>query len=832
VGHGLRGLLAGWLSLALATGGAGPALASPAGPASTRDTPGPGPTAYVNPFSGTDGGAPDFGTGGGAANTSPAAVVPFGMAQWGPDSLPSSTNQGGGYAYRDHLLRGFSLTHISGAGCAVYQDVRFLPATATPSQVPVRPGSADWDPALVPSFSHAQETAQPGYYGVVLSPGASTAITSELTATTRTGFGRFTYPAPSTPTMLINAGSSARPDSAAGVQIDPAAREVTGSAASGQFCHQQNRYRVYFAARFDRPFSAYGTWQGQALNPGATSSQDQVTLPPPAPASAIAPPGPTPTAQAGAYVSFDTGGEPQPTVQAKVGLSYVSVAEARRNLDAEDPGWDFQDVRSAAASAWNALLQRAAVSGGSQADTDMFYTALYHALLEPHVFSDASGSYAGMDGQVHGAPGYIQYADYSGWDIYRTEVPLLSLLAPERAGDMMQSLVADAQESGCLPRWPVANGQTNVMVGDSADPILAGADAFGARRFDRGEALMRMVLGATKECQSTTGGPYVERPGLSAYLRRGYVPAEENTQRGNQATATNPAAVWGSAATTLEYATDDFAIAQLAARLGDRAAARAFLARSHNWRHLFHATTGHIQQRSASGRFRPDRPASGQGFVEGSGAQYSWAVPHDLAGLFAAMGRHRARRRLDQFLSVLNAGPRSQHAFLGNEPTLEAPWEYDWLGAPYQTQLQVRRALLALYNPSPTGYPGNDDLGTMSSWYLFAALGLYPEIPGTDVLALGSPLFPHAVLHLARGDLTIDAPRASRQTPFVHGLTLNGRCVDQPWLRYAWLAGGGHLAFALATTPDRRWGTGPGTSPPSGRFVNDSAPRPCGRPPR
>ena len=825
-----RGLLGCWLSFGLATGAAAQASASSAPEGSHSPGASPGLTAYVNPLSGTDSGAPDFGTGGGAANTSPAAVVPFGMAQWGPDSLPSSVNQEGGYAYRDRQLRGFSLTHVSGAGCPAYQDVRFLPSTETPTQSPVLPGSADWNPALVPSFSHAQEAAQPGYYQVILNPGTSAAIASELTATTRTGFGRFTYPANASPTMLINAGSSARADSDAGVQVDADHQEVTGFAASGQFCHQQNRYRVYFAAHFDRPFGAYGTWQGQALNPGATASHDQVTLPASLPASGTEPAAATGTAQAGAYVSFDTGGESEPTVRAKVGLSYVSVAEARRNLDAENPNWDFEAVRSAAAQAWSAQLERAQVSGGSDADRSMFYTALYHALLEPHVFSDANGGYTGMDGLVHTATGYTQYADYSGWDVYRSEIPLIALLAPERASDMMQSLVADAQQSGCLPRWPLASGQTNVMVGDPADAMLAGADAFGARRFDRREALRRMVLGGTQACQTNAGGPYVERPGLAPYLKLGYVPAEENTQRGNLATALNPAAVWGSAATTLEYATDDFAIAQFAARLGEGAAARTFLRRSRTWRHLFHPATGHIQQRSASGRFRPDRPASGLGFVEGSGAQYSWAVPHDPAGLFAAIGPHRARRRLDDFLALLNAGPRSVHAFLGNEPTLETPWEYDWLSAPYRTQQLVRSALLALYNPSPSGYPGNDDLGAMSSWYLFGALGMYPEAPGTDVLALGSPLFPHVVLHLAGGELVIDAPGASRAAPFVHALTLNGRCVDQPWLRYAWLAGGGHLVYAVASHPDRRWGANPQARPPSGRFVNDAAPLPCGGP--
>ena len=266
----------------------------------------------------------------------------------------------------------------------------------------------------------------------------------------------------------------------------------------------------------------------------------------------------------------------------------------------------------------------------------------------------------------------------------------------------------------------------------------------------------------------------MERQGLAEYLQLGYVPQESNSPLGNATTVFNPAGVWGAAATTLEYSAADFAIARLAQRMGDAGTAAAFLRRSGNWRNLFNPATGYVQQRSASGAFSPGYdPASGDGFVEGSGGQYTWAVPYDVAGLIAAMGgRDATTRRLDAFFGKLNAGPSSDHAYLGNEPTLGTPWMYAWLGQPYKTQRIVREALLTLYDASPKGYPGNDDLGTMSAWYVLASLGLYPAIPGTDVLTLGSPLFAHARLRLTGGVLDIKARGASDRTAYVRRLSV------------------------------------------------------------
>lgn len=776
-------------------------------------------TRYVNPFSGTDAGAPDFGTGGGAANTYPGATLPFGMLNWSPDSTPSLVNSPGGYSYSDTKLRGFSLTHLSGAGCPVYQDVPFLPTTTAVTRSPVRPQSADWEPEFVPSFSHRDESAHPGYYQVRLNPGTPRAIQSELTVTTRSGLGRFVFPATTHATMLVNPGGSGFADTRADVRIDPARMQVSGFADSGQFCVNRDSYRVYFVARFDRPFAAFGTWRKQSLRPGSTSSEDAspvaLTYKPVPGGPGSLPGNPSSTAQAGAYLSFDT--RQLRTVRVKVAISYVSVDAARRNLEAESPGWDFDTRRTAATAAWNDQLGRARVSGGSLRRTRMYYTALYHALLSPRTFSDADGAYRGMDGQVHVQPHRTQYSDFSGWDIYRTQIPLLAMLDRARTADMLQSLVNDAHQSGCLPKWPVADAQTNVMVGDPADLIISGADAFGVHGYDRKGAMAAMLRGADDPCQDVGADPYVERQGLVEYLRLGYVPQESNSALGNTTTVFNPAGVWGAAATTLEYAAADFAISRQADRLGDPNAAKRFLRRSGNWHKLFNPATGYIQQRSATGAFSPGYdPSSGDGFVEGSGGQYTWAVPYDVAGLIAAMGGRRAAiRRLDTFFGALNAGPASNHAYLGNEPTLGTPWLYAWLGQPYKTQRIVRDALLGLYHPSPKGYPGNDDLGTMSAWYVLASLGLYPVTPGTDVLALSSPVFAHARLQLAGKVLNINAHAASDTAAYVQRLSWRGACVSRPWLHWSELAGGGTLDYRVATTPNTAWGASDAAAPPS-----------------
>jgi predicted alpha-1,2-mannosidase len=785
---------------------------------------------HVDVFAGTRPGPTTFGGG----HNFPGATTPFGMVQFSPDTTPADLHGSGGYDYRDSHVRGFSLTHLSGAGCPLYGDFPFLPTTEPLEASPAANGST-LDGMFQPGFSHAGETGHPGYYSVRLNPVHGAGIEVELSATTRTGFARFTFPRNPHSSVLVNAGGSAQPNDFSSVQVDPARREIDGTASSGHFCAQRPRYRVYMAAVFNRAFETQGTWRGNLLSPdGAVASATQTP--------AVNPPT---TADAGAYATFDT--RHDRVVLARVGVSFVSVEDARANLAAEDQGLGFGTVRHRAEGAWNGWLGRIRVGGGPRRLANTFYTALYHAGLAPRTFSDVGGAYIGMDGQVHRASGRVQYADFSGWDTYRTQMQLLSILAPQRAEQVVRSLLADAAESGCLPRWSYANGQSMTMVGDPAGPLIASAAAFGAAGFDRHAALAAMLKGAEEECRSPNG-EYLERQGLGPYLARGYVPydLDTNTRNANSLIG-SPDDVWGSASTTLEYAVDDFAIAQFAARaLHDRTAYGRLIRRSGNWRKLFDKSSGAIEPRYENGSFPAEYSnLNGGGFVEGNSLQYTWMVPQDPSGLFRAMGgRDKAASRLRRFLSKLNGGAggtHTDHALLGNEPTLHVPWLYDWAGQPFRAQAAVRRGL-RLYRTTPDGYPGNDDLGTLSSWYVFGALGLYPEVPGVGLLAIGSPLFPRASVAVphhrrlrivavarqtqGRGKKRHAAPVGTPRAPYIDSLRIDGRASSRPWTTWCALRGGGQLEFRLSPHPNRRWGSSTRAAPPSfgpGRAMPKSA---------
>ncbi|QFZ22923.1 glycoside hydrolase family 92 protein [Saccharothrix syringae] len=749
------------------------------------------PAGWVNPFVGTEPGGPDHGTGGGAGNNFPGADVPFGMVQWSPDTV---THQHGGYSYEDDRIRGFSLTHLSGPGCSTYQDI---PITPFVGEVTTSPAA---DPArYVATFSHEHEEASPGYYRVDLDSGARV----ELTVTQRTGVGRFAYPGGATSTLLVNtSGSISGTDDA---EIDIGADSISGWATSGRFCGADHRYRVYFHATFDRPFASVGTWKNGAVTPGRAEERGgsgvreelgdapktldaQGDRPPAAQDTVVSGPG------SGGWVTFD-----DPDVTMRVGLSFVSVDGAKRNLAAENEGRSFDEVRAAARAAWNDRLGQVRVTGGTDARRTTFYTALYHSLLQPNVFSDVDGRYPGFDGRVRTAErGHAVYTNFSGWDVYRSEMQLLSLLAPAEASDMIRSLVAFAEQGGAWDRWTVANGYTGVMVGDPYHVMVSSAYAFGARDFDASRALLLMLRGAT---QKTLG--YEERPGLAEYLDLGYVPV-------------GAANVWGPPATTLEYTTADFAIAELARRLGDGATWQAFMTRAQYWQNVFNPATGHAQPRNRDGSFaEPFSPGSPDNWVEGNAAQYTWMVPYNVRGLFTALGGDAvARERLDHFFTKLNAGPTEPYAFLGNEPIMHSLWLYNWAGAPARTQEVVRRAVDELFGPGPDGLMGNDDLGQMSSWYVWAALGVYPAIPGRAELVVNSPLFDEVVI--TRPNAAPITIRASGEGAYVSDLRLNGRAQGRTWLPESLVTGGGTVEFSRSVTATA-WGTGAADAPPSFR---------------
>ncbi|HXC35291.1 MAG TPA: GH92 family glycosyl hydrolase [Candidatus Acidoferrales bacterium] len=740
---------------------------------------------YASPMCGT-GTFP--GVPAGDNNLFPGAVAPFGMIQWSPDT--GTGTKPGGYAYYNTEISGFSLDHVSGAGCPDGGNFSFMPIIGA-GEPPN--GSRT---AFVTAFSHDNEVAKPGYYAVTLNNG----IKVELTATTRTGFGRFTFPAGKTATLAVNAASDVNRSDDSAVAINPDAHEITGWSVGGYFCQSKSRERdkrtIYFCAVFDKPFSGYGTWSGAAYAPNSTNGSDTAS---------------------GTFLTFDT--SKSPTVMAKVAISYVSIANARANIAAESPvanfsSEDFDKAVQSAGDVWNKWLNKIQVSGGATNDLKTFYSMLYHTFIGPTVCSDANGDYMGYDGEVHNTAGRVQYANFSGWDIYRSEAQLLGMLAPKEASDMAQSLVNDYQQGGAFPRWGVTTMDSGVMMGDPAAPIIADYYAFGAKDFDAHAALAGLLNAATNPAVYAKRSDTHERDGLGDYLKLGYVP--EHGEQGG----------YGCVSMTLEYDSADFALSQFAAALGDSSDCQMLLQHAQNWRNLYNPDTGYIQMKRQNGEWSPgfknnighydnDRTV----YVEGTAGQYLWMEPFNYKGLAAEMGgQDAASKRLDAFFTELNVGDRGTNswmAWLGNEPCVETPWIYDFWGAPYKTQSVVRRAMNELYSGNPIGYAGNDDLGEMSSWYVFAALGMFPELPGSDILVIGSPLFPNAVVHLQTGAITVTANGAGHDSPYVQSLSVNGKPWNKTWLRFSDINRDGTMTYDLSSTPNKSWGSDPADAPPS-----------------
>jgi predicted alpha-1,2-mannosidase len=743
---------------------------------STTAGPTGSPSTFVNPFVGTDATAnasPKVTGNFRVGSTFPGAALPFGMVQWSPDTpqaIPA------GYAYADDTIDAFSLTHLSGAGCSAERDFPVFPFATQP----------DFGISPEDGFSHADEKASPGFYEVKLQSG----IVVDLTATARSGLARFTFPPGADAHVTVTAGR--RADMLLMTSFDAhvvGSDALTGSRTSGSFCFTNSHYTVHFAARFDRPFSDFGTFDGGIPT---TGSRDVSSV------------------EGGLYLRFPTDGTR--VVHMKVGLSYVSVENALANLEVEDPGWDFDAVHTAAIGRWNDYLGRVIVAGGSDDDQRAFYTALYHAFLQPAVFSDVDGSAVGFDGRTLKDSDHPRYANFSGWDVYRCWIHLTSVLAPKEASAFVRSIVAAGGECGAMPKWSLANDETGVMVGTPADPTIAGAWAFGVRDFDAAAAQRLMVRGATDPTAKCHA--YLARPGLSDYLARGFCPSDER-------------ATPSGTSITLEYALDDFAIAQFAGATGDSATSATFLGRAKSWHNVFDPTytvgaqKGFMQPRlnadvSGQPNFRHVDPSSEEGFVEGSAAQYTFVVPHDPYGLVAALGGDATTvARLDDLFTQLNDGTSSRYLYIGNEPSFATPWLYPFAGAPHRTQAIVRKILHEVFTTSPGGLPGNDDLGAMSAWQAWAMLGMYPVVPGNDVLVLGSPLFDKATVKLPSGaTLVVTGHGGGPDAPYVQSVTMNGAPLTRSFVRWSELANGATLDFALGPTANTAWGAAPAERPP------------------
>ncbi len=761
------------------------------------------PAAEVDPRIGTAQGG----------NVFPGAVRPFGMLSWSPETSRGDHSRvaaPGGYAYDINRVRGYSLTHLSGTGCrGASGDIPFLPIIGEPDSSPSLDAK---DEKFVSRYSHVNEIAEPGYYAVNL----DNRIKVELAAGMRSGIAQFRYPSDVKAGLLIRNSDSEIGSSDAELRIDVDKGTVSGSVTSGNFCGyldaetRRSYYTVYYVAHFDQPIIAHGTWQDGTLNVGATSAKG---------GTGYGSDGfPEAGKGSGAWLRFDT--SKQRNVGVRVGISYVSLVNAQANLDAEiPPSTTLTSIRDEALGAWNNWLSRVEIEGGSDAQRRIFRTALYHALLHPNVFSDHNGEYAGFDGKTHHvtAPQENQYANFSGWDVYRSQVQLVTLLDADVGSDVAQSLLNQAhQNGGEWDRWTHNTGGTHVMNGDPAAAAVSAIHAFGGTRFDSKAALVSLISAAespTAHDASKAGCPIMcvgQRPDLERSLKLGYLPADTQA--------------WGGGAETLEQASADFALAAFAQRLGDDTTATRFLKRSGNWRNLFNPKAteagGYIQNRNADGSWPAFDPASDDGFAEGSAAQYLWMIPHDAHGLIDVLGgKQIAAKRLDALFHDEDGawaltGMGGLHVEMDNEPSIAAPWLYAYVGQPWKTQATVREVLDTLWKATPDGIPGNDDLGAMSSWYVFSALGIYPLLPGRSELMLATPKFAHATLHRDAGDITIDATHADSENTYIHSLDVDGQPSTRAWLPASFVEKGGALRYVLSDKPNQKWGSAADDAPP------------------
>ncbi|WP_265521687.1 GH92 family glycosyl hydrolase [Oerskovia flava] len=738
----------------------------------------------VDPWIGT---AEDFSQNKGNAaygNTWPGAALPFGMVQSSPTTYRTSDGDArGGYEYSADELRGFGMNRLSGTGCVNRNgafDFPVLPYSGPltgDGALPTSPGS-DVREYYLP-FDHQDETAEPGYYAVHLKDG----VRAELTATTRTAISTFDFPVEgASSTLLFNTTGSNNRVFDADVWIDEETSTVTGWIETAAVCDEGGRYKAYYSATFDQPIVASGTWSGGTVTPGGTTAETNTRN------------------GAGAYVTFPDGAD----VTVRAGLSYVSIENAAENAATEAAPVTFDEAREAAADRWREALGTLDVTGGTDAERTKLYTALYHSLLHPNVYDDVNGEYRGYDGEVHEVePGRHHYATYSGWDMYRGQAQLVALLFPEVASDINQSLTDLATQTGHWPNWPHNGVPQQKMSGDALLTVLASIDSFGATDYDRAAALEAMKASLALPVDPAL----TKRVNGYQWAALGFI---ENA-KGSVATST-----------ALEYAVNDFSVAQLADALGDEAAYATFMQRAQNWQNLVDPQTERIRPRGRNGFDRSfNLGERGNQFDQATGYQYGYAVPHNMSTLITKRGGvEKVAADLDHHLTQLDAGVyNTPYAYMSNQPSTSTPWAYAWLQQPAKTTDVLDRARSELFTTAPDGLPGNDDLGSISSWYVWSNIGLFPGIFGRAELLVSTPAFEAVTITSEVSDgagrvITIDAPGATTGSRYIDTLLVDDAPSTASWLPESFAQQGGSLDLALTTEPGT-WGTGAGDVPPS-----------------
>jgi predicted alpha-1,2-mannosidase len=735
---------------------------------------------------------PLIGTGG-DGHTFPGATVPFGMIQLSPDTaMPDFKHAykwAAGYQYGDHSILGFSHTHFSGSGHSDLGDVLLMPgvgeAQLDPGN-PEKPGSG-----YRSRFDHKSEVAQAGYYAVSLQ---DSNVRVELTASERVGWHRYTFPRGENAHVLLDLRPSIYDYPGKVLWARLRVRSdgtVTGSRETRGWAPGR---QLYFAMRFSQPMHSH-----QLVNRESDIVYKGFKGPAPNPAGNHAIAG----KQLEGVFEF---GEPKSPLLVKVAISTVSEANAIANLDADGQGWDFDAQRAAAKRSWQRALSAIDIDA-PEAVRKSFYTSMYHALIAPNLSMDINGEYRGPDHEVHRADGYTFYSTWSLWDVYRAQQPLMTLIQPQkRVNDFVQSLVAAQQDSpyGILPIWAYEGLETWCMIGYHAVPIIADAYMKGIRGFDAGTALKAMVASATY-------APYGD---LRDYMKLGYVPQDREDE---------------SVSKTLEYAFDDWTIARMARAMGKDDIAAQFEKRAQNWRNVFDPSIGFARPKLSEGKFRePFDPATAgenSGFTEGNSWQYSWYEPQDVAGLSHELGGDdKLVAKLDAvfdakidpkvFATLEDVSGLIGWYAHGNEPSHHIAYLYDYAGTPWKTQQRLAQIMRSQYAPTPTGLAGNDDLGQMSAWYIFTALGFYPVAPASNQYVIGRPFVRRAVLHLPDGKtFTISADHLDDAHPYVGSVTLNGKPLDRVWIGHDEIMAGSELHFTMAIEPNRTWGVSAAARP-------------------
>ena len=666
----------------------------------------------------------------------PGATYPYGMVQFTPSYFSKRS--------------GFVINQLSGGGC---EHMGNFPTFPVKGKLKMSP-----DNILNYRINISEEKGHAGYYEAKVQED----IHAKLTVTERTGMASYEYSADQQyGTVIIGGGISATPIDQAAIVIT-APNKCEGYAEGGNFCGLRTPYKVYFVAEFDTDALESGTWKRNELKPNTTFAEGEYS---------------------GVYFTFDV--NKKKNIQYKIGVSYVSVENARENLKAENTGWDFLQIQNQAESKWNHYLGKIEVEGTNPDRTTQFYTHLYRSFIHPNVCSDVNGEYMGADFKVHKSRSK-HYTSFSNWDTYRTQIQLLSILDPEVVSDIVISHQLFAEEAGgAFPRWVMANIETGVMQGDPTPILISNAYAFGARNYDPKPIFKTMRKGA--EEPGAMSQEVEARPGLKQYLDKGYY----------------------NASIQLEYTSADFAIAQFALHaVGDEFASWRYFHFARSWKNLYNPETGWLQSRNPDGSWKPLT----EDFRESTYKNYFWMVPYDIAGLIEIIGgKAAAEKRLDEFFTRLDAGYNDAWFASGNEPSFHIPWIYNWVGTPYKAQEIINRVLNEQYSSKIDGLPGNDDLGTMGAWYVFACIGLYPEIPGVGGFTVNTPIFSSVKVHLKKGDMVIKG--GSEKNIYIKSMKLNGKPYDSTWIDWDQLNNGATIEYTTSSKPDVKWGTK--VTPPS-----------------